>query len=100
MSPTYDSIRNNLTELRQFVISNGGANYTLDDVVSGLVFNAKEETLAGYVQANWDVGDQLNGQIGLRALRVETRVSGAQPTGIDAIDNGSTSEKLLPSASI
>lgn len=100
LSPTYDSIRGNLAELRQFVISNGGANYTVEDLVPGLLFDAEEETLAGYIQANWALGDQLDGQIGLRALRVETSVSGPQPTGIDVIDEGSTNEELLPSASI
>ncbi|MFN3946355.1 MAG: TonB-dependent receptor [Allosphingosinicella sp.] len=99
LSPTYSSIRGNLEALRQFVITSGGANYTVADLVPAVQFDAAEETLAGYAQLNFGMGD-LEAVLGARALHVKTRVSGAQPTGIDAIDRGSKSTRLLPNASL
>ncbi len=100
LSPTYGSIRDNLAALRQFVIDNGGGNYTVADLVPGTLFDATESTLAGYVQLNWGIGEQLDGIVGLRAIKVDTQVVGPQPTGIPSIDEGSESEEFLPNASI
>lgn len=88
--PTYRSIRNNLTELRQFVIDTGPNRgfspgslpdrpvFTLEDVVPNAtsVYDAKEETLAGYAQLNYQFGDLIDGAIGLRAVRTKSAVSG------------------------
>lgn len=109
-APTYDSIRDNLVQLRQFVINscpailptdpnNGCAGYTTGPVAAGTVFNATENTLAGYGQLNLG-GDNLSGIIGLRVNRIRTTVRGATPSGIPAIDNGSEHTEVLPNASI
>jgi iron complex outermembrane recepter protein len=100
LSPTYQSIREMLPQLRQFVISNGGANYTVADLVPQTIFNATEETMAGYAQLNFGIGEALDGIIGVRYLQVETKVAGPQPTGIPVIDEGSENDELLPNASI
>ncbi len=100
LAPTYASIRNNLAELRQFVIANGGTNYTVEDLVPGTLFNATEETFAGYAQLNFGIGEQFDGVVGLRYLQVSTRVAGPNPTGIPSVDEGTESDELLPNASI
>lgn len=107
--PTYDSIRDNVEDLRQFVISNcaailvtdplnGCKTYTTSAIPAALLYTARERTLAGYAQANLGSGD-IDGQIGVRWLRVRTKVPGAVPTGIAAIDEGSKNTILLPNAS-
>lgn len=109
-APTYNSIRNNVTQLRQLIIdrcpqllttdpNNGCRNYTTTAVPAGLLYNADEETLAGYAQLNLG-RDALQGTIGVRVIRVETRVAGPQPTGIPIIDEGNDYTDILPNASI
>lgn len=109
-APTYNSIRNNVTQLRQLIIdrcpqllttdpNNGCRNYTTTAIPAGLLYNADEETLAGYAQLNLG-RDALQGTIGVRVIRVETRVAGPQPTGIPIIDEGNDYTDILPNASI
>lgn len=109
-APTYDSIRENLSELRQYVIDNcaailpndpgnGCRNYTTAPVVAGTVFNAHETTLAGYGQLNLG-NDTLSGVLGVRVNRIKTRVQGPAPSGIPAIDNGNEYTQALPNASL
>lgn len=110
-APTYQSIRDNVEELRQFIIdhcaailvtdpNNGCKLYTdTGPVDAALLFRAKEHTLAGYGQVNLG-NDVVDGQVGLRWLRVDTKVAGPVPTGVPAIDNGSEHSILLPSANI
>lgn len=109
-APTYNSIRDNVTQLRQLIIdrcpqllttdpNNGCRNYTTTAVPAGLLYNADEETLAGYAQLNLG-RDALQGTIGVRVIRVETRVAGPQPTGIPIIDEGNAYTDILPNASI
>ena len=100
LSPTYESIRGNLAQLRQFVITNGGTNYTVADLVPQTVFNAQEETLAGYAQLNVGIGESVEGIIGVRIINVKTQVAGPIPTGIEVIDEGSENDEILPNASI
>ncbi len=92
-APTYDSIRNNIVAIRQLV------GFGADPVPAGLLYTAKEKNLAGYGQINLGSGD-LEGTIGLRYVRVKTRVAGPTPTGIPQIDEGSTQDAWLPNASI
>ena len=74
---TYDSIQNNLEELRAFAgYPAGPAPY--DPTAS---YTANEKSLAGYVQANW--GFQLgsvgvDGQLGLRGVHVNRTLNGTQ----------------------
>jgi iron complex outermembrane receptor protein len=109
-APTYESIRNNLTQLRQYVISNcpailptdpgnGCAGYTTAPVAASTLFTAREHTLAGYGQLNLG-DDTLGGVIGLRVNRIRSRVAGPTPSGIPAIDNGSQHTEVLPNASL
>ncbi|HEX4694670.1 TonB-dependent receptor [Sphingomonas sp.] len=108
-APTYDSIRDNLVQLRQYVIShcaailptdpgNGCASYTTTPLVAGTQFRANETTLAGYGQLNLG-GDALGGVIGLRVNRIRTTFPGP-PTGIPAVDNGNEHTEFLPNASL
>lgn len=92
-APTYDSIRENVAQLRQLV------GFGADPVEAALLYTAEERNLAGYGQLNLGDGD-TEGTIGVRVSRVETRVAGPQPTGIPAIDEGSERTSVLPSASI
>jgi TonB-dependent receptor len=92
-APTYGSIRDNLAELRQLV------GFGADPVPAALLYRADEKNLAGYGQVNLGTGD-LEGTVGLRVSRVKTRVAGPNPTGIPAIDEGSTDTSWLPNASI
>lgn len=92
-APTYESIRDNLAALRQLV------GFGADPVVAGLLYNASEKNLAGYGQVNLGTG-AIEGTVGLRVSRVKTRVAGPNPTGIPAIDDGSSDTSWLPNASI
>lgn len=109
-SPTYNSIRKNVTQLRDLIIArcpqilptdpgNGCRSYTNTPIPAGLLYTADENTLAGYAQANFG-RDALEGTIGVRVIRVETRVAGPAPTGIEAIDKGNDYTDILPNASL
>jgi TonB-dependent receptor len=85
--PTYRSIRDNLVELRRFVINTGpnggfsplgGPTFTVTPVTPNptSVYDAQEETLAGYAQLNYQFGDLIDGAVGLRAVRTKVGVSG------------------------
>ena len=104
-SPTYDSIRGNLLELRQYVIDlgpTGGFNipYTTSAVEALPVFDATEKVRAGYAQLNWGVGAVLDGALGLRGVRTEVRVVGGVPTDIPGFGDGSEFTDWLPNASV
>ena len=77
-SPTYSSIRDNIAELRQFMIDHGAGNYTLDTVAPRptSTYDATEKTTAGYVQAHYQFGDTVDGVVGLRAVHTKTGVDG------------------------
>nr|WP_314446665.1 TonB-dependent receptor [uncultured Sphingomonas sp.] len=92
-APTYESIRANLAALR------GLTGLSETPLTPGLLFLAEEKNLAGYVQLN--VGnDVVDGSFGVRASKVETRVSPGVPTGVPTIDEGSDRTVVLPNASI
>lgn len=93
-APTYDSIRENIAELRQIAGFPNG-----DPVARNLLYTASEKNFAGYGQVNLGSGD-IEGTLGLRYTRVKTRVAGPAPTGIPAIDEGSSDTSWLPNASI
>jgi TonB-dependent receptor len=92
-APTYDSIRDNLVQLRQFT------GQTTAAPTANLQYLADEKNIAGYVQLNAGT-DVIDGSIGIRASRVETRVTPGVATGIPAIDEGSDRTVYLPNASI
>jgi TonB-dependent receptor len=92
-APTYESIRDNVAALRTLV------GFSADPIPAALLYTADEENLAGYGQINLGSGD-LEGTIGLRVSHVETRVAGATPSGVPAIDEGSSETSVLPNASV
>lgn len=119
LAPTYNSIRKNRDELRQFVIGlprgNFGfvndvcctANFSTDDVAPNptQTFDATEKTTAGYVQAHYRFGDVVDGVIGLRAVRTKTGVEGTSRidtgTGISfqPVSGNNSYTDWLPNAS-
>lgn len=110
-APTYGSIRDNLVQLRQFVIDhcaailptdpgNGCRTYTTAPIAPATLFNAHETTWAGYGQLNLGDERSVSGILGLRVNRIRTRVSGPMPTGIPIIDDGSEHTEWLPNASL
>ncbi len=83
LSPTYSSIRDNVEELRGIIIAQNpgccfGLPFTLDPPAPDPVqtYDAEEDTLAGYVQANLVFGDTLDAVVGLRAVRTKTEITG------------------------
>jgi TonB-dependent receptor len=84
VSPTYASIRNNRAELRQFVIDRGitccfGTFNTAPPTPNPeSIYDASEETIAGYVQANFNFGDVINGVAGVRVVQTETSIAGTR----------------------
>jgi len=104
LSPTYSSIRENREELRRFVIGLGAGNFTVEPPAPnpGSVYDAEEETLAGYAQFNYAVGDAIDGAVGLRAVRTEVGVTGTalvqgRPTPVSASQEFTD---YLPNASL
>ena len=93
-SPTYGSIRDNVTALRQLV------GFSTTPIEARLEYTAAEETLAGYGQIVYGFGENIDGQVGVRVERTKTRVAGPVPTGIEAIDRGNEYTDWLPNASI
>jgi iron complex outermembrane receptor protein len=82
LTPTYRSIRDNRVELREFVIANGPfggfGTWTTEAPVPNpaSVYDASEETLAGYGQVNFDFGEVADATIGMRVVRTDTEVTG------------------------
>ena len=100
ITPTYDSIRQNIVQLRQFIITqNPGANFTTTPIVPLRAFTANEETLAGYAQANFGFGDVVDGYVGIRGVRVKNQVV-AGVTNIPGFSSGGEVTDWLPNASI
>jgi iron complex outermembrane recepter protein len=112
LTPTYRSIRENREELRQFVITNqpdfgfpnNGRAFTLDAPAPNpnSVFDATEDSLAGYAQVGYNFGEVVDGVVGLRAIRTETEIDGVAlvggvPTPVSA---GSEYTDYLPSANL
>jgi TonB-dependent receptor len=104
-APTYDSIRGNLVELRQFVIDRGptgGFNlpYTTAAVPALPVFDATEKTRAAYAQLNFGVSESIDGTVGVRGVRTEVDVAGAAQTDIPGFADGNDFTDWLPNASV
>ena len=109
-APLYGSIRDNLVSLRQFVISNcpaivaqgdlgnGCRNYTTAPVVDPSVYTATEETIAGYFEANYHIGQLIDGAFGVRAVNTREGQGGFanQNEFLDALPNWSARIKFTP----
>jgi TonB-dependent receptor len=108
LSPTYGSIRENRAELRQFVINQGitccfGQFTTADPAPNPTaVYDANEETLAGYAQANFAFGDRIEAIVGMRAVRTETEIAGTSNVAgvFTPVEVGQTYTDWLPNASV
>src|SRR3954451_11411499 len=97
LTPTYDSIRNNIEELRLFSGYGTSDRPAYDPTAS---FRANEKSLAGYVQANWafDLGGMaVDGQIGVRGVHTNRNLFGTQRTettpGVFVFDPVSANQK-------
>lgn len=92
--PTYDSIRNNVEQLRAIQGFNPGAPERLR------VFDANEQTLAGYGQARYEfkIGAiPVDGLVGVRAVTNRTEVT-TTPTGGTPLKGTANFTDLLPNA--
>jgi len=93
LAPTYNSIRDNRAELRQFVMGLPPGNFGfVNDVCCSTIgvysstdpvapnptqtYDANEKSTAGYVQVRYQFGDAVDGVIGLRAVHTKTSISG------------------------
>jgi TonB-dependent receptor len=81
-APTWDSIHDNLRELRQYAIDICQCGSVDGPAVDPTrTFNISEKSLAGYAQANFlfDIGStSVDGLIGLRVVRTRDKSSGTQ----------------------
>jgi TonB-dependent receptor len=68
--------------------------------VAPTLFDAEEETLAGYAQLNFGIGEWLQGIVGVRGINVKSQVVGGSPGPIPQFNSGSEYFDLLPNASI
>jgi len=84
LSPTYDSIRRNLVQLRQFTIDRGGGHFTLDAPAPDPLqtWDASEQHYAAYAQVRYEIplGGEvvLDGNIGLRYVKSDLALSGTR----------------------
>lgn len=108
ITPTYDSIRDNRVELRRFVITavpsfgfpNEGRSFTEGPPDAPTLFDAFEDTLAGYAQVNFGFGDAVEATIGIRGVKTDVRVEGGAPGPIPQFNAGSEFTDWLPNASL
>ncbi len=100
VTPTYQSIQSNIVALRQFIIAqNPGANFTATPITPVRAFDAAEQTLAGYAQANFGFGETVDGYVGIRGVRTKSRVT-AGVTNIPGFGSGGEVTDWLPNASV
>jgi len=74
LTPTYDSIRNNIGDLRLFSGYPDSGPPSYDPLQS---FKANEKSLAGYAQANFQFGI-VDGQLGARLLHTSRNIQGTE----------------------
>jgi TonB-dependent receptor len=109
-APLYQSIRDNVVGLRQFVIDNcpaivatgdtgnGCRGYTTAPVTAPVLYTATERTIAGYAQVNYAVGSLIDGAVGVRIVNTNRRI--LAPTALAAFqDVPSDQLDVLPNAS-
>jgi TonB-dependent receptor len=74
LTPTYSSIRDNISELRVFSGFPNGDPPPYDPLAN---FDAGEKSLAGYAQLNYEFGP-VDGQLGLRAVHTNRKIEGTE----------------------
>jgi TonB-dependent receptor len=107
LAPTFDSVWNNLTELRQFNIGlSGQGSVNGPPVDPARSFDINEKSYAGYLQANYefDLGGDVtaDGAIGMRVVRTEEQLNGFLPApgGPQVLDYENGYTDWLPSANM
>lgn len=113
LGPSFSSVQDNLTQLRQFNIDRynqfniplrgGSVDGPPNDAAR--TFNINEKSYAGYVNASYEfnIGETvIDGQIGLRAVKTETDTTGVlvTPAGRTAINYKNSYTDWLPSANL
>ena len=104
--PTFASVHNNLTELRQFNINRTGRGSVDGPPINpGRTFNINEKSYAGYAQADYafNLGGLLvDGQVGLRVVKTETDTRGTLfgTTGPVPVSFTNSYTDWLPSANM
>jgi TonB-dependent receptor len=90
LAPTYDSIRSNRVDLRRFVRARGAADFTDEAVAPNPfeTFDASIETITGYGQIGYAIGDVLDGTVGIRVVRSDISIAGT--SFITPLDNSPT----------
>jgi iron complex outermembrane recepter protein len=87
LAPTYNSIRDNIENLRQFSIDHGAVGWTLDNVAPDPLqtYDAGEKSYAAYGQIKYAFGTgiRVDGDIGLRAVHTKDTIVGT--TAIDGV---------------
>jgi iron complex outermembrane receptor protein len=107
LAPTFDSVWNNLTQLRQFNIDithQGSIDGPPND--PSRTFNINEKTYAGYAQANYEFdlggGATIDGAVGVRVVKTKENINGTQftPTGNQPINFRNEYTDWLPNANM
>ena len=94
VAPTYDSIRENISAIRQLV------GFPADAITPNRLFDADERSFAGYAQLNVGIGDSIDGTVGVRAVNTKTQVVGGVPTNIPGYGDANEFTDWLPNASL
>ena len=106
LAPTFNSVWNNLRELRQFNIDlTGTGSIHGPPIDPGRTFNINEKSYAGYAQLNFEVpagSMTIDGTVGMRAVRTETDTQGTifTTTGPEPIDFQNEYTDWLPNANL
>ncbi len=104
--PSFASVQNNLTELRQFNIDRSGVG-SIDGPPNdpGRTYDINEKSYAAYAQLNYEFGFDafdVDGAVGMRFVRTDTTINGTlfTTTGPQDIAFDSSYEDWLPNASL
>jgi iron complex outermembrane receptor protein len=108
LAPTFDSVWDNLTELRQFNINlNGQGSVNGPPVDPGRTFNINEKSYAGYGQVGYEFdlggGATIDGAIGVRVVKTEEDITGTLqglPGGPQPISYQTEYTDFLPNANM
>jgi TonB-dependent receptor len=108
LAPTFRSVHDNLTELRQFNIGlSGQGSVDGPPVDPGRTFDINERSYAGYGQLNYDfdLGGEttIDGAIGLRVVNTKEDINGVLqglPGGPQDVDYENSYTDYLPNANM
>jgi iron complex outermembrane receptor protein len=99
VTPTYDSIRDNISGIRTF----SGFAQGLPPFDPQLSFNTNEKSYAGYFQAKYQFGDSggfhVDGALGLRVVRTDLQINGISPVTNTLTTYNQNYTDLLPNLS-